>query len=105
MYFTCHFFIKDFEVACKYKVKRGCGYSYSYNYILMSWRSPIVAEGNYLMGFKTLQGRKQHKKPSGYRNGREMELHSLAGKQIYKYFKLRIDGKFIYIFDDTQNKR
>lgn len=64
----------------------------------MSWRSPIVAEGNYLMGFKTLQGRKQHKKPSGYRNGREMELHSLAGKQIYKYFKLRIDGKFIYIY-------
>lgn len=21
MYFTCHFFIKDSEVACKYKVK------------------------------------------------------------------------------------
>lgn len=51
-----------------------------------------------LKGIISWGSKLSREEPSGYRNGREMELHSLAGKQIYKYFKLQIDGKFIYIY-------
>lgn len=55
-------------------------------------------------GSKLSSIKKQNRKPSGDRNGRETELYCLAQNLIYTYSKLLTDGKFRY-FDDTQNRK